>query len=333
MVNSGLGLTAYSSGSVCLTELDADNDNQSWSQYWVYSYDSGCDVWMNASTGDYLSVPTTIANGAELEMTSTVTQSWWQMAPYTGSVIEGIEFVSTPSTLYGGETASFMAYMYSSRIGVNGPVEYCLMKTDNFTYSYDAYIDDETGEVEALSAGTVVVHATAPGIAGEATRSFNIIGYSSARYAAEAFAEEYYDVATHIHFHLTGLIYRQTTAGITTYYHSTPAVGEPHNYATGLTPPAGATSVAVVFIEVEYPWVEDEHLADFTTDYSGLDLYISFGGTVLNHYVNGSYVDSITTDPRWWSEAERKVWADAYRETWHYHCSHCLTCDSSIYPD
>ena len=282
MVNSAMGLTGQTDGSVCLRPLVADNSSQAATQYWVYTEDSGCDVWMNTYTGEYLGTPTTASNGDELVLTTSTTRSWWQMVAYTGGVMEGVEFSTAPSTVNGGATVSYQAYMYSSRIGVNGPIHYSVTCDDG-----DATIHADVGALTAVGAGSVEVRAYVSGMSADATCTVNIIGYKNLADARKAFFANYYEVATHVQLQLVSRLYSTTSGGVTTYNYTFPT-GDPHAFVAGASLPAGATAIDVLFIDVIHGNLSDDDKNACQGLYAGYDLYYYSGGTHVYLYINAA---------------------------------------------
>lgn len=334
MVNSEIGLTAapITSGSnaVTLQTLDADNDNQMWTQYWVHMEDSGCDVWMNAATGTCLGTPDTTTSGSDLEMTTSTTNAWWQLVEYTGSVIEGVVFTAGPTSTYGGGIYYYDAYMYSSEIGVNGPVVYGVRNG-----SGEATIVSSSGRMDPDKEGTVTVYATAAGMTTEATRTVSITGYSDANHAALAFAQEYGSAAEYVNFELTSMIYKVTSSGVTTYYYTSPEPGDPHNFDTTLNAPIGTTGVAIVFIQLDQTSLSFADKNRFQQNYSGLDMYALLSGSTVVWYSPGLSddhfeVDSVETPLL--SHDEEVALVSEYRSEWEVHCATCPDCDVTQWP-
>lgn len=81
----------------------------------------------------------------------------WNFRKYTGSDINGVEWMSFNSSFIAGETFAYSAYMYSSVIGRNGPVEYSV--SDDTVASIDKY----TGYFTATKPGVIKVRVTYPG--------------------------------------------------------------------------------------------------------------------------------------------------------------------------
>lgn len=275
MVNSEIGLTAapITSGSnaVTLQTLDADNDNQMWTQYWVHMEDSGCDVWMNAATGTCLGSPDDYANNSALEMSGGGANAWWQLVEYTGPVIEGVVITSGATSAYANGIYYYDAYMYSSEIGVNGPVVYGV---ENVTG--EATINASSGRMNAENAGIVAVYATADGMSAIDVCAVTITGYTSIDSAAIGFAKMYYSASVEEQVQYSALICEMNASGVT-YFDLPTLVGKSESvYSIPSAPaPIGATIVAYI------------HTTPATAGVSDLDMAFSYRDAI-NVYVAGN---------------------------------------------
>lgn len=112
------------------------------------------------STVYYLRSEST-ANGANLTLTTNANASGtlWFFNQYSGPLIEQIEWSGFLASIGFGDTHSYEAYMYSTRIGHNGPVSYEVVNTD-YTATDKATIGEETGFLRTFRSGEVRVRVT-----------------------------------------------------------------------------------------------------------------------------------------------------------------------------
>lgn len=279
MVNSEIGLTAapIASGSnaVTLQSLDADNDNQMWTQYWVHMEDSGCDVWMNAATGTCLGSPDGYANGSSLEMSSGGATTWWQLVEYDGPVIEDIVFTTSSTSIYGGGHCYFDAYVYSSRIGVNGPVSFEVRGEDGNPTDKEAEINANTGYFYAKMDGVIDVYAYVPGTTCEKSISVTINGYASADLAAIGFGERYFDLSYADQLQYATSIYMGVFSGAVCYDYLEPVLVSSSAEGFVVTVPdiEEGTLVAVVHTAPLTSGIQD-YDEDFVNE-NELDCYVA----------------------------------------------------------
>ena len=86
----------------------------------------------------------------------------WILEPYTGDPLQAANFTTYTSNMIVGEEFTFHARMYSSSIGVNGPVQYLVLNADG-TATDKATINRSTGKIQALKPGEIRVGATFSG--------------------------------------------------------------------------------------------------------------------------------------------------------------------------
>ena len=112
------------------------------------------------STVYYLRSEST-ANGANLTLTTNANASGtlWFFNQYSGPLIEQIEWYNFTESIVSGNGHEYNAYMYSTRVGHNGPVSYEVVNTD-YTATDKATINETYGYFKALKPGQVRVRAT-----------------------------------------------------------------------------------------------------------------------------------------------------------------------------
>ena len=167
MTNSGLGLESeiYGSGNrnVTIEEISyTENfDNLLYTHLWVISKNGSAYTIKNGSeaTSSYLTAPSNTNLGENVYTANSISgNSKWVFEKYTGSM-ESVYFRAGGNNLIPGETYTYDAYMYSTTIGENGPIQYSVTNTDN-TATDKATIDQYTGILKALKPGTIKVKAT-----------------------------------------------------------------------------------------------------------------------------------------------------------------------------
>ena len=170
MTNSGLGLESeiYGSGNrnVTIEEISyTENfDNLLYTHLWVISKNGSAYTIKNGSeaTSSYLTAPSNTNLGENIYTATDISSnSKWVFEKYTGSM-ESVYFRAGGNNLITGETYTYDAYMYSTTIGENGPIQYSVTNTDN-TATDKATIDQYTGILKALKPGTIKVKATYSG--------------------------------------------------------------------------------------------------------------------------------------------------------------------------
>ncbi len=104
------------------------------------------------------------ANGSALTLTTNVNDSGtkWSFHRYEGNVYEDIELRNFDASLDLGDTFTYNAYMRSTRIGHNGPVNYYIKDTDG-SETTKATIDANTGLLTTLQYGKIKLQLTYPG--------------------------------------------------------------------------------------------------------------------------------------------------------------------------
>lgn len=84
------------------------------------------------------------------------TTSQWILEPYTGEALNGVRKLSGALNLITGEELTYQICMYSSAVGVNGPVRYSVKNTDG-TATDKATIEESTGHLTALKPGQIKI--------------------------------------------------------------------------------------------------------------------------------------------------------------------------------
>ena len=103
-------------------------------------------------------------NDAKVVFTTNVNDSGtkWSFYKYNDITEEDIEMDKRASTLLPGESFSFVAHMFSTRIGHNGPLTYSVKNADGTTTD-KAAINSSTGVLQALKTGKIKVGVTYSG--------------------------------------------------------------------------------------------------------------------------------------------------------------------------
>ena len=144
--------------------------NDSWAeltgnQLWAISKDGSYYTLKNGmpSANSYLTAPASATNGeAVYTADSAGTTSQWILEPYTGEALNGVRKLSGALNLITGEELTYQICMYSSAVGVNGPVRYSVKNTDG-TATDKATIEESTGRLTALKPGQIKIRATYTG--------------------------------------------------------------------------------------------------------------------------------------------------------------------------
>ena len=170
MVNSGLLLETPLSGANRNATIEAHSTNDSWSSLlynhlWAVDKEGSYYTLKNGHTTEesYLQTPANSNTGAALFTSSSKgSTANWILEPYTGDPLQAANFTTYTSNMIVGEEFTFHARMYSSSIGVNGPVQYLVLNADG-TATDKATINSSTGKVQALKPGQIRVGATFSG--------------------------------------------------------------------------------------------------------------------------------------------------------------------------
>ena len=111
----------------------------------------------------YLTAPSNSTNGeAVYTADSAGAAAQWILEPYTGERINGVRKLSGSLNLITNEHVTYNVCMYSSDIGVNGPVQYSVRNTDG-SATDKATITSNTGALTALKPGQIKLRATYSG--------------------------------------------------------------------------------------------------------------------------------------------------------------------------
>lgn len=103
-------------------------------------------------------------NNAKVVFTTNVNDSGtkWSFYKYNDITEEDIEMDKRASTLLPGESFAFVAHMFSTRIGHNGPLIYSVTNDDGTTTD-KATINSSTGVLQAVKPGKIKVRVTYSG--------------------------------------------------------------------------------------------------------------------------------------------------------------------------
>ncbi len=164
MTNSGMGVHSLYTTEGAATTIQEMSTAESWAvlpytQCWAIAQsDVGYTIKNGPHLDDsYLTAPSNNTNGAQITTASVLSDSSkWILEPYTGEALYGVGTTHFSSTLAVGDVFDYDAYMYSSTIGINGPVTYRVGNND-YTATDKATINETTGELTALKSGAIKV--------------------------------------------------------------------------------------------------------------------------------------------------------------------------------
>ncbi len=165
MTNSGMGLSAPLTGSTRYVTIDTMSTSEVYAdinaeQRWIISQ-SGYQYTLkngNDTQGRYLASALSV-DGAMVEtLDGDSDYTKWSLTRYDVQ-IEEVVFPSYMTHIMRGETYYCDAFLCSSAIGRNGPVTYRIPNADNSI----ATINFSTGQLEALSAGDIIIRCTYSG--------------------------------------------------------------------------------------------------------------------------------------------------------------------------
>jgi hypothetical protein len=170
MTNSRLGLETSLSGTTRYATVETISTNDAWSSLlynhlWAISANGSAYTIKNgsASTSSYLTAPANYTQGAAVYTTTSIgSSSKWVFEAYSGEELDHIAWPSKTTVLIAGASFDYDAYMYSSQIGVNGPLTFSVTNTDGSSTD-KATINSSTGVVQALRPGQIRVRATYAG--------------------------------------------------------------------------------------------------------------------------------------------------------------------------
>lgn len=150
MTNSSLSLTANSNKVTTVAISTTD----SWSsiaqtERWLIKRDG---IYVTLKNGVYITAPENTTQGASVvAKTQKSSYSKWVLERYTGAAIEGVRLTAFTNQIYRAESFDFDAFMFSSSIGVNGPVLFSSSNTDK------AVVNSSTGVMTTRLAGKVLM--------------------------------------------------------------------------------------------------------------------------------------------------------------------------------
>lgn len=169
MLDSRKGLSTGLSDSNRNASIETVSYNDTWAdqlynELWAIIKNGSNYVLKNGALLDasYLSAPSNSTTNAQVfSSTTTSGYSRWVLEEYTGDEIDSIRYSNSTNIMAVGERFSFEAYMYCSKIGVNGPVQYSVVNADGT--ATDKATVNAFGRVEALKPGVITVRATHTG--------------------------------------------------------------------------------------------------------------------------------------------------------------------------
>lgn len=164
MTNSGMGISAPVTGNKEDVTIEAISTTDSmdtipYEQCWRIMKSDQNYMLRNGNRGGsgYLTSSASDIAGKQVTADSyTSGYSEWELIPYEGSDLQGIVLVEKPTEILCGNSFDFDAFMFSSVIGCNGPVEYSIGSYGN-TITDTASINSTTGNLHALDIGEVEV--------------------------------------------------------------------------------------------------------------------------------------------------------------------------------
>ena len=171
---------ASSNGDVKTVEISPNDSSVASSQLFaITAYENGYRIKSNADN-KLIVAPSGSASGdsnvaARLDSVSSVTdgRDKWIFTKYTGSSFTNVTINECPTKMITGQTATVNAYVSSTLVGRNGPIEYSVTET-NYLDTNKATIDETSGALTANSVGTVYVWATCSGTSYETHKTVSI---------------------------------------------------------------------------------------------------------------------------------------------------------------
>lgn len=177
MTNSALGLDAPITGTDRSVKANTMATTDGWfdipqTQRWTFQTTGTSSSGLRkvkiqnafSDNGGYLTAPSSFDDGESI-FADTTANDWnseWYLEPYTGQTLEGVRLLSTSTSVNCGKSFDYDAYMYSSKVGVNGPITY-LVANEDYTSTDKATIDSATGMLTAIKPGKIRVRFTFPG--------------------------------------------------------------------------------------------------------------------------------------------------------------------------
>lgn len=170
MTNNGMGLESSLSGTSRDVTIETMSTSDNWANLlynhsWVISQSGSYYTIKNGRVSDtsYLTAPSNTTDGATVFTSDTITNySKWIFEPYSDDSFDEVIWNDYPIRMIPGQTFWCDGDMYSSSIGVNGPVTYRVANTD-YTDTDKATIDKFSGRLKANSVGTIKIGFTYQG--------------------------------------------------------------------------------------------------------------------------------------------------------------------------
>lgn len=155
------------SGKVKVSGQPATDSNLSIKYTWkmTTTTDGYKYIWYNdGSTTYYIKSTSDTGGGPILKFTTNPndTGTKWQFYQYTGAAINSTTSISYTNELMRGETFDFDVCMYSSTVGINGPIVYSVSEPD-YSETDKATINSSSGLLTALKGGIIRVQWTYSG--------------------------------------------------------------------------------------------------------------------------------------------------------------------------
>ncbi|MBP3370863.1 MAG: RICIN domain-containing protein [Clostridia bacterium] len=171
---------ASSNGDVKTVEISPNDSSVASSQLFaITAYENGYRIKSNADN-KLIVAPSGSASGdsnaaARLDSVSSVAdgRDKWIFTKYTGSSFTNVTINECPTKMITGQTANVNAYVSSTLVGRNGPIEYSVTET-NYLDTNKATINETSGVLTANSIGTVYVWATCSGTSYETHKTVSI---------------------------------------------------------------------------------------------------------------------------------------------------------------
>ena len=346
MTNSGLGIVtdSYNPGedvvldSISLYESDS---NFSFNEMWAITHSgSSCTIKNgSASTSSYLTTPNSSTSGAKVLISNTVTSnSKWVLEKYTGAKIEGISFTSSKTEVVVGDSFDYDACLYSSEIGVNGPVIFSVSDTDGTTTNM-ASINSSTGVMSILKEGTFKIGATYSGSQSVAWLTVIADGFISADLAAISFATEIYAASLYIRHEYSTTIYRVYENGRYVYYGTEIYVGGPHESPINFSGvPSNGERVALAHT---HPNSNSFSSQDYSAAESHfVDIYVNGPNCLLQRYSyeENEEIEICTISPTPLTNSEKQSLYNQFYDSWYGHfnddgfCPNGFDCHNITWP-
>ncbi|MBQ8388029.1 MAG: hypothetical protein IJX46_03805, partial [Clostridia bacterium] len=182
MRNNALGFDV-SGNSLAFYSIPTDDDDvDDWDKFQI--------TWSNTDYSAVMIHPNESTNVINMSSSTSFNQvdegiatasAKWRLTRYSGAALNGVGMSNFDGSLNLGETFDYDAYMYSSSIGVNGPVTYSVRDTD-YTSTYEASINASDGLLLTQASGDLKIGVTYSGAPYVWYWNINIIFYGCRGY-------------------------------------------------------------------------------------------------------------------------------------------------------